>query len=257
LAAYSFENKVVLVTGAGSGMGRAIACRFAVTGARVIVGDVSESAGLQTVAMIRDAGGQAHFISADVSNSEDVQNLVRGTIARYGALNYACNAAAIDIETAPLVDCDETVFDRVIDVNLRGIFLCLKYEIRQMLKQGDGGSIVNFTSVAAYKTRSEHLSAYVASKAGLIGLTRMAAMRHGPDGIRINTICPGPIDTPMLQGALVKLGISLEALEASYGLLGRVGRPDEIAEAAMWLCSDRSSFTLGCVLPVDGGAMTF
>ena len=255
MLSYSFNGKTALVVGGGSGMGRAASLRFAAAGANVMVADVAEHMGRETVAMVTGKGGKAEFVRADISEANEVENMVRATAHKFGRVDFGCNIAAIDIEDQALADCADETFDKVIAVNLRGTFLCMKHEIRQMLKQGGPAAIVNFASVAAYRSKGLFLNAYVASKQGVLGLSRIAAMRYAKDGIRINTVVPGAIDTPMLQATLKMRGITVEELGASYGLLGRVGKPTEIAEAVLWLCSEYSSFTVGAAIPVDGGAL--
>lgn len=252
---YSFKDKVALVTGAASGMGKATALLFAQSGAKVVVSDRVEADGAETVRQIEAVGGTAVYIPADVTQSDQVEQLVTQTVAQYGSLNFACNAAAIDIERVPLAECEDALFEKIIAINLVGVFYCMKQEIRQMLSQGTGGAIVNIGSVSAYKARNMNNAAYVSSKAGLLGLTRNGALRYARDKIRINTVCPGAIDTPMLATSLAALGVTQDDLAASYGVMGRVGRPEEIAQAVMWLCSDLSSYTVGAIVPVDGGAL--
>jgi NAD(P)-dependent dehydrogenase (short-subunit alcohol dehydrogenase family) len=255
MLSYSFTGRTAVVVGGGSGIGRAIAIRFVDAGANVVVADVTEDMGRETVEMISKRGGEGEFVRADVCDANDVENMVKATVQKFGRVDFGCNAAAIDIEDEALADCKDETFDRVIAVNLRGTYLCMKHEIRQMLKQGGSAAIVNFASIAAYRTKGLFLNAYVASKQGVLGLSRVAAMRYAKNGIRINTVVPGAIDTPMLQATLQKRGITLDDLAASSGLLGRVGKPAEIAEAVLWLCSEYSSFTVGAAIPVDGGAL--
>jgi NAD(P)-dependent dehydrogenase (short-subunit alcohol dehydrogenase family) len=255
MLSYSFEGKTAVVTGGGSGMGRAVALRFSEAGAKVAIADIAEAGGHETVEMIKANGGNAAFVKADISKAPDVEGFIRKAVDLYGRVDCACNTAAIDVETAPLAECEDEVFDRVIAVNLRGTYLCMKHELRQMQKQGGPGAIVNFSSVAAFRSKGLHLNAYVASKQGVLALSRIAAMKYAREGIRINTIVPGAIDTPMLQATLALRNMSIEELGASYGLLGRVGKPEEIAEAVLWLCSEYSSYTVGAVIPVDGGSL--
>ena len=177
---------------------------------------------------------------------------MRGAVDAFGGLHYAVNGAAIELEREPLADVEESTFDRIIAVNLKSIFLCMKYEIRQILAQGTGGAIVNIASTNSFRPQPNQ-SAYTASKHGVIGMTRNAAIDYAGQGIRINAICPGAIDTPMLRAAIDRRGRDPEDVAARLSLLGRFGEPDEIAKAALWLCSDESSFTIGHALAVDGG----
>jgi len=240
------------VTGGAGGMGRAVAIAFAEAGAQVVVSDIAADAGEETAELIASAGGSSRFIGADVSDARSVAELVGGTVDAFGGLHCAVNAAAIELEREPLADVEETTFDRIIAVNLKSIFLCMKYEIRQMLEQGSGGAIVNIASTNSFRPQP-HQSAYTASKHGVIGMTRNAAIDYAANGIRINAICPGAIDTPMLRAAIDRRGRDPEEVAGRLSLLGRFGEPAEIAKAALWLCSGDSSFTVGHALAVDGG----
>ena len=247
-----FAGKVALVTGAAGGMGRATSIAFAAAGAKVVVADLAEDGGKETVKIIGDAGGDARFVATDVADASAVQNLVGATVEAFGGLDCAVNAAAIELERERLADIEEETFDRIIAVNLRSIFLCMKYELRQMLQQGRGGAIVNIASTNSFRPQP-HQSAYTASKHGVLGMTRNAAIDYAPDGIRINAICPGAIDTPMLRAAIERRGRDPQDVADRLSVLGRFGDPSEIAKAALWLCSDASSFTVGHALAVDGG----
>ena len=247
-----FAGKVALVTGAAGGMGRAIAIAFAERGAHVVVSDIATDAGQETAELIADGGGSARFIPADVADASSVEALVDGAVETFGGLHCAVNGAAIELEREPLADVEEATFDRIIAVNLKSIFLCLKYEIRQMLAQGTGGAIVNIASTNSFRPQPNQ-SAYTASKHGVIGMTRNAAIDYAGQGIRINAICPGAIDTPMLRAAIERRGRQPDEVAGRLSLLGRFGESAEIAEAALWLCSDSSSFTIGHALAVDGG----
>jgi NAD(P)-dependent dehydrogenase (short-subunit alcohol dehydrogenase family) len=243
-------SPVVLVTGAGSGIGQATAILFARNGARVIVSDHHEGGGLKTLEAIRAVGGDAIFVRADVARSEDVRALMEQIDQTYGRLDYAFNNAGIEGEQAKTADCTEENWNRVLGVNLTGVFLCMKYELPLMLRQGSG-SIVNCSSVAGLGG-FVGIPAYDASKHGIIGLTKTAALEYASDGIRINAVCPGVIDTPMVHR------FTGERAEAQAGMikmepLGRLGRPEEIAAAVVWLCSDAASFVTGIAMPVDGG----
>ena len=247
-----FQDRVAVVTGAAGGMGRAIAQAFAATGASVVVADVNDEGGNETVATISNHGGRAQFVRTDVSDAEAVEAMVAAAVTAFGALHCAVNAAAIELEADRLADIEEATFDRLVAVNLKSIFLCLKYEIRQMLAQGDGGAIVNIASTNSFRPQP-HQSVYTATKHGVIGMTRNAAIDYAGDGIRVNAICPGSIDTPMLRAAIDRRGRDPQEVANRLSLIGRFGTVDEIAKAALWLCSDDSSFTMGHALAVDGG----
>ena len=248
----SFSGKVALVTGAAGGMGRAIAVAFGQAGGDVLVADLAAENGEATAELVRETGARAHFVTTDVADAESVEAMVAAAVERFGGLDCAVNGAAIELETVRLHELEDDVFDRVIAVNLRSVYLCLKHEIRVMLEQGRGGSIVNIASTNSFRPQPTH-SAYTASKHGVLGITRNAAMDYAADGIRVNAICPGAIDTPMLRGAIDRRGRDPKDVAARLSLLGRFGDPNEIAMAALWLCSDESSFTLGHALAVDGG----
>ncbi len=248
----SFTGKVALVTGGAGGMGSATAMAFAAAGAAVVVADLEPEGGEKTAAAITAEGGRAHFVKTDVSRAVDVEAMVATAVDRFGGLDCAVNAAAIELESTPLVDCDEAVFDRLVAVNLKSIFLCLKYELRAMLAGGRGGAIVNIASTSSFRPQPEQ-SVYTATKHGVLGLTRNAAIENAPLGIRINAVAPGAIDTPMLRGSMAKKGRREEDVVGRLSLLGRFGQPAEIARAALWLCSDESSYTVGHTLAVDAG----
>ena len=247
----NFTDKSVIVTGGSGGMGMATAHAFAEAGARVVVGDISD-AGATVADNICKAGGTAVFQRVDVADAASTEAMVKRAVDEFGMLDYAVNMAAIEGETERLAELDVFTFDRIIAINLRSIFLSMKYEIRAMLSSGRGGAIVNIGSTNSFRPQP-HQSAYTASKHGVIGLTRSAAIDYAGDGIRINAICPGAIDTPMLRNAMEQRGRDEAEIIGRLSLVGRFGRADEIAKAAMWLCSDDSSFTVGHALAVDGG----
>lgn len=246
----SFTGEVAFVTGAGGGMGRAITLAFASAGASVVAADVDEAGGAETVAKVSEEGGNAAFVQCDVSDPVAVAAAVDVAVTRFGALHCAVNAAAIELETVPLHECEIADFDRIQAVNVRGMFLSMKYEIAAML--ASGGSIVNIASTNAARPQPNQ-PAYTTSKHAVLGLTRSAAIDYAARGIRVNAICPGSIDTPMLQNAMKRRGGNPADVVGRLSLIGRFGRPDEIANAALWLCSDDSSFVIGHPLAVDAG----
>lgn len=241
------EGKVALVTGGGSGIGRQACLVFAREGAKVVVSDVAVAGGEETVNLIKQAGGEATFIKANVSQEAEVEALIAKTAETYGRLDCAYNNAGIAGRTARVADDTEENWDRILAINLKGVWLCLKYEILQMLKQG-GGAIVN-TASGAGLIGVRRTGAYVASKHGVVGLTKTAALEYAKSNIRVNAVCPGPIDTPMLRGASDRVIDAMAAAQPN----GRLGQPQEIAEAVVWLCSDAASFVTGHPMPVDGG----
>ncbi len=243
------RGKVALVTGAGSGIGRASALTFAAAGARVVVCDVAADAGEASVQMIQAAGGEAAFIPADVSVSDQVAALIGHITERYGRLDYAHNNAGIEPGGGTFIDYPEAAWDRLMGINLKGVWLCMKYEITQMLMQG-GGAIVNTSSIFGLVGGGS--VAYVASKHGVVGLTKTAAVQYATAGIRVNAVCPGFIETPMLERALSGGPEARTALVARHPI-GRLGTPEEVAEVVVWLCSDAASFVTGQTLGVDGG----
>lgn len=246
------EGKVAIVTGAAMGMGEATAKLFAAAGAKVIVADFNQEKGRAVVeAIVRD-GGVAHFVAVDISRSEQVQAMVQETVATYGRLDVAVNNAALTPDDKPVAEFDEDYWDRLMSVDLKGTALCLKYELRQLLAQGDGGSIINISSVSGFRPQANTL-AYVAAKHGVNGITKVAAMEYGPQKIRVNAVAPGAIDTPMLRNALVQFNLTEEQFAPALSLLNRFGKPDEVAQASLWLASDQSSYVTGTTLHVDAG----
>ena len=244
----TFQGKVVIVTGGSFGIGRATALAFAAQGAKVVVADWVEDN--ETVNLIKTSGGEAIFILCDVSKAADVKAMVEKTISTFGRLDYAFNNAGIEGVSAITTDCTEENFDRTIGVNLKGIWLCMKYEIPQMINQGKG-AIVNCASIAGL-VGFPGLPAYVATKHGVIGLTKTAALEFAKTGIRVNAVCPGVIRTSMIDritGKKKEVEQQFTAMEP----IGRMGEPDEVANAVLWLCSDKASFVTGHAMAVDGG----
>ncbi|MFZ6813609.1 SDR family oxidoreductase [Undibacterium sp. Rencai35W] len=246
----TFKEKSVLVTGAASGIGRAAALAFARAGARLTIADIDVAGAEETQAMIAQAGGAVRFVKTDIANAAEVEALINGIVDAYGRLDCAFNNAGIEIEHLPLAGSDEATFDKIMNVNVKGVWLCMKYEIAQMLKQG-GGNIVNTASVAGL-VGAPLQPIYAASKHAVVGLTKTAAAEYGRAGIRVNSVCPGVIRTPMLTHALEREPRREKTIKSIHPI-GRIGEAEEIANAALWLCSDLSSFVTGHQLAVDGG----
>lgn len=247
-----FIGKVALVTGAAAGIGRASALAFAREGAKVVVADVNVEGGEETVALCRAHNTDAIFVRCDVSQNSEVEQLIAKAVDMFGRIDFAHNNAGIEGVQAMLVDYPEEVWDRVIDINLKGVWLCMKHEIRQMLQQG-GGAIVNTSSVAGL-SGSRGVSAYVASKHGIVGITKAAALEYARNGIRVNAICPGTIHTAMID-RFTQGDPQLLSQFAEGEPIGRLGSPEEVANAVIWLCSDKASFVTGATLAVDGGRL--
>ena len=248
----TFTGEVALVTGASGGMGRAISVAFAAAGAAVVLADVDETGGAESLRLVREAGGDGLFVRTDISDPAQVTAMVGTATGELGRLDCAVNAAAIENELVPLHECDDDAFDLMQRINLRGLFLCMKHELRAMLAAGRGGAIVNIASTNSVRPQPNQ-PAYTASKHGVLGLTRSAAVDYARHGIRVNAICPGGIDTPMLRGAMARRNRDADEVAGRLSLTGRFGRPEDIAAAALWLCSDASAYTLGHALAVDGG----
>lgn len=244
-------EKVALVTGAGSGIGRATALAFSREGSKVIVADSVVGGGEETVSLIQDAGGEAIFVRTDVSKGAQVEALVARAVETYDRLDCAHNNAGIEGVITSTHEYTEDAWDQVIGVNLKGIWLCMKYEIAQMLRQG-GGAVVN-TSSTAGMVGIPGQPAYVASKHGVAGLTKVAALEYAKAGIRVNAVCPGPIRTPMVERFFAHHPMVDEEQFLAQTPAGRMGGPEEIAEAVVWLCSEAASYVTGHTMAVDGG----
>lgn len=247
--AQSFTGRVAIVTGGSAGIGQAAAVAFAREKFSVVISDITE-AGKETAASISDAGGRSIFIKADVTNADEVHSMVERTISEFGRLDCAFNNAGIEGDTASTATCSEENFDKVIATNLKGIWLCMKYEIPKMLHFGKG-AIVNMSSVAGL-VGFAGLPAYCASKGGIIQLTKTAALEYADKGIRINAICPGGIKTKELERLMERDHKFRETITGMHPM-GRLGTPEEVAELAVWLCSDAASFITGYPVAVDGG----
>jgi NAD(P)-dependent dehydrogenase (short-subunit alcohol dehydrogenase family) len=248
LPATPLAGRVALVTGGGSGIGRATALAFAAAGAAVMAADIDPVGGEETVQLVQEQGGTANFVRADVTVSADVAAMVAATVARFGRLDCAFNNAGIAGVIASLADYPEEVFDRVLAVNLKGVWLCMRHEIPVMLEQG-GGAIVNMASVSGLKGSAD-VSAYVASKHGVVGLTKSAALGYAARNIRVNAVCPCIIDTPLVAGVF-DATFTRERANAAQPI-GRMGRAEEVAPAVVWLCSDAAALVTGAAMPVDG-----
>lgn len=247
---YNFSDKVAFITGASSGIGKAAALSFAEAGAKTVLCDVDADSGMSLLTKIKEKGGSALFLRCDVAKSDEVKAAVEETVKKFGRLDFAFNNAGIEGHSAPTPDCTEENWDRTINTNLKGVWLCMKYQIPQMLKQG-GGSIVNCSSIAGL-VGFPGIPAYTASKHGVIGLTKTAALEYARSNIRVNAICPGVIQTPMID-RFTHGEAQIQKQLVSGEPVGRVGKPEEIAQSAMWLSSDQSSFITGESLVVDGG----
>lgn len=245
-----FDGKVALVTGGGTGIGRATAIAFAREGARVVIGNRSSEAGEAVVKAIQDAGGEASFLRTDVSSEEDVKALIEHAVATYGRLDVAFNNAGIGGAAGPLADQSSDNYDKVMGINVKGVWMSMKYEIRQMLKTG-GGAIVNNSSVGGLLGFAG-VSIYSASKHAVMGLTKSAALEYSAHGVRVNAVNPAVIRTPMAEG-LAKMRKGKPDDFAAMHPIGRIGEPGEVAEAVLWLCSDKASFVTGTATCVDGG----
>lgn len=248
----SAQDKVALVTGGSSGIGRATALAFAREGAKVAVADLNIVGGEETVSLIKSAGGEACFIEANMAEAASVEAMVKKTVETYGRLDCAHNNAGVEGTLTRTAEYEEDQWDHVIRINLTGVWLCMKYEIPQMLQQGSG-AIVN-TASGAGLIGVKRMPAYVASKHGVVGLTKTAALEYAKSGIRVNAVCPGVIETSMVERVTGGRPDILDKMIAAEPI-GRSGQPEEIAEAVVWLCSDAASFVTGHAMAVDGGAV--
>lgn len=246
----TLQDKVALVTGGGSGIGQATSLIFAREGAKVVVSDVNAQGGEETVSKIKESGGEAIFVHADVSQAADVEAMVTQAVGTYGRLDCAFNNAGIGSGGILTHEHDEESWNRVIAVNLTGVWMCMKYEIQHMLSQR-GGAIVN-TASAAGLVGLRHAAAYAASKHGVVGLTKTAALEYAQQGIRVNCVCPGFVDTPMVQRGIERRP-EFKDLAISAEPVGRFAQPSEVGEAVAWLSSDAASFVTGLAMAVDGG----
>jgi glucose 1-dehydrogenase len=254
----ALERRTAVVTGATGGMGRAIVVALADAGATVVASDLTDAHADDLFGLV-ESTDMVSFITGDVSKSGDMEAVVTQALSRGGRLDCAVNAAAIEFETVPLAECADDDFDTMMAVNVRGVFLSMKHELRAMLdtvdtREGAGASIINIASTNSFKPQHDQ-PAYTASKHAVLGLTRSAAMDYASHGIRVNAICPGAIDTPMLRNAMERRGRDVDDVVHRLSLFGRFGEPSEVAAAALWLCSDASSFTTGHALAVDGGML--
>ncbi|GAA4477425.1 SDR family oxidoreductase [Enteractinococcus fodinae] len=247
------EGKTAIITGAAMGMGEATARVFAEAKANVVVADFNEEKGREVADDIANTlGAKTLFIKVDVSDSAQVKDMVAKTVEEFGSLEVAVNNAALTPDNALVSEFDEDYWDRLMSVALKGVALCMKYELQQMIAQGNGGSIINISSVSGFRPQPNNI-AYVAAKHGVVGATRVAALENGKHNIRVNSVAPGAIDTPMLRGALEEFGLDEESYAPQLSLLERFGKPEEIAHASLWLASDQSSYVTGTTIHADAG----
>ena len=246
----NFQNRVALVTGAGSGIGRATAMRLAQNGARVAIVDWNESTGRETVRQITDLKQEAVFIQADVSKVVHTERIISEAVSHYGQLNILVNSAAVMLEKKA-VDTSEEDWDRIVDINLKGTFFCSKHAILQFQRQGHGGVIINMASVNSFFAEGG-IAAYCATKGGIAQLTRALAMDHSLEGIRVNAVCPGWIETAM-NANFFALGPHIREQAAKLHAIGRIGQPEDVANAVLYLASDEAAFVTGSMLTIDGG----
>jgi NAD(P)-dependent dehydrogenase (short-subunit alcohol dehydrogenase family) len=244
------KDKVVLVTGGSSGIGKASSLAFAEAGAKVVIADVNTVGGEKSVCQIKESGGEALFVRVDVSQAKKVESLIKQIIKKYGRLDCAHNNAGIEGDIAKTNECSEENWDKVINTNLKSIWLCMKYEIPEMVRQ-KYGVIINTSSVYGLVGSERGMPAYVASKHGIIGLTKTAALECADSGIRINTVCAGAVDTPFRDRLVIKTKGGYEDSERYP--IGRIAEPSEVANTVTWLCSDKASFITGSTIVIDGG----
>ena len=247
-----FKGKVAVVTGAASGIGKSISELYAREGAAVVLSDINQELGEKTTEGIRKARGEAIFIQADVTKPSDCENMVKATLDKYGRLDFACNNAGIGGDQNPTADYSIEAWGKAIAVNLSGVFYCMKYEIPAMLKSG-GGSIINMASILG-RVGFAGAVGYVAAKHGVLGLTKTAAIEYAPHGIRVNVVGPGFISTPLIRE--LEDDPAVKNMLISLHPIGRLGKPEEVAELVIWLSSDKASFITGAYYPVDGGYLT-
>ncbi len=247
------SQKIAIITGGSSGIGRVTAVALAKEGARVVIAARRAKEGEETVRLVKEAGSEGIFVKTDVANEDDVKSLVEKTIKTYGRLDYAFNNAGIAEDPTPFVDQPSTVFDNIMNINVKGVWLSMKYEIPQMLKNG-GGAIVNMSSAAGVIAPAQ-MPIYAASKHAVLGVTKSAALEYAKSGIRINAIAPGAIETDMYEQVVGNNKQVQEVLNTMQPI-GRIGKPEEIANAVVWLLSDRASFVTGHTLLVDGGMVS-
>lgn len=252
---YGLAGKVALVTGAGRGMGQAISLAFAREGAKVVAAEIDRDSGEATARAIIEAGGQARFVHCDVADPASLDALMADALAVYGRIDCACNNAAIDQEAALLADVDDAMFDRTVAINFAGVFGGMKRQVRQMLAQGDGGTIVNMVSINAARPQPTG-AVYSGTKAAVVAMSKAAAVAYASQGVRINMVAPGAIDTPMLRENMDTHALDPARVAPTMSVNGRFGQVEEIAEAVLWLSSGLSTYCFGHVLAVDGGYLS-